>query len=527
MAEALYRKYRPHTFAAVAEQEHVVKTISHQLAAGKVAHAYLFSGPRGVGKTTIARLLAKALNCEARPTGSAEPCNTCPACTDANAGRFLDTVEIDAASQTRVEETRENIIENIRFAPTRGKYKVFIIDEVHMLSTSSFNALLKTLEEPPAYVVFILATTELHKIPATIISRCQRFDFHRIPADKMIERLEFIASQEGVVVDQDVKAAIARLSEGCLRDAESLLGQVLALGEDHITLATASLIIPATYIETIGKLATALAGMQVNEALHLVNAVVEDGGSMRHFVDECLEYVRTMLFVALGDSHLEAYDAQAQATLTAAALQLSASDIQRLLDLLLVARGRPTPSQYPQLPFEIAIVQFCLKTPVPTPSVPKPSVSPVTSTQPKSLPVVTPPPLQLPDLPAAVTAPSIPRSADTPAATEPATAASEAEVEDVRNKWGRCVAWVGERNVALPLILNNAEILRADNGQVVIGFPYELHVQKLSEVKNQHLIEDAIEAITQKRLSIVFVQNKTKTDADVADLLEAFGGTVV
>jgi DNA polymerase-3 subunit gamma/tau len=141
-----------------------------------------------VGKTTIARLLAKALNCEHRPTGSAEPCNECAACKDANSGRFLDTIEIDAASQTKVEETRENIIESIRFAPTRGKYKVFIIDEVHMLSTSSFNALLKTLEEPPAYVVFVLATTELHKIPATIISRCQRFDFHRIPADKVIDR---------------------------------------------------------------------------------------------------------------------------------------------------------------------------------------------------------------------------------------------------------------------------------------------------------------------------------------------------
>ncbi|MEK7183824.1 MAG: DNA polymerase III subunit gamma/tau [Patescibacteria group bacterium] len=539
MAEALYRKYRPSTFAAVAEQKHVVRTVSNQLAAGKVAHAYLFSGPRGVGKTTIARLLAKALNCEGREPGSAEPCNQCSICVDANAGRFLDTVEIDAASQTKVEETRENIIENVRFAPSRGKYKVFIIDEVHMLSTSSFNALLKTLEEPPSHVVFILATTELHKIPATIISRCQRFDFHRIPAKEMIERLQTIAVAEGADVEFDVMAAIARLSEGCLRDAESLLGQVLALGEKKITLEVASLIIPATYTDVVTNIAEALTRRETGRVLEIVNKFVEEGGSMRHLVDELMEFSRSMMFASLGDTHLDKYDEATLAKLQEYAKRLPPFELQQLLDVILTARGRSAPSQYPQLPLEIALVQFCLGAQA---QVAAPAA------QPRPTAPVTPAPIASPSLssPAmgrlggAVISPrphvELPKLPDAPVNVAPLIVAAnssetdhatDADVDEVRTKWGRCVSLIAEKNIAMPLMLNNAEVLRAENGRIIIGFKYVMHVDKMNEIKNIRLIEDAITAITMRKLSIVFVHNKTKEDEAVADLLEAFGGAVV
>ena len=204
----LYRKYRPQKFAQVTGQEHIITTIVNEIATGQVAHAYLFSGPRGTGKTTTARLLAKAVNCETRANGASEPCDTCLSCVEISAGRNIDVIEIDAASHTGVDNVRENIIDNAQFKPTKSKWKVFIIDEVHMLSTSAFNALLKTLEEPPAHVIFILATTELHKLPLTIISRCQRFNFHKIPLEQMRARLQELASSEEVKIDDEVMESV-------------------------------------------------------------------------------------------------------------------------------------------------------------------------------------------------------------------------------------------------------------------------------------------------------------------------------
>ncbi len=533
MVEALYRKYRPTTFGAVAEQQHVVRTVSNQLASGKVAHAYLFAGPRGVGKTTIARLLAKALNCEGRQPGEAEPCNRCSVCLDANVGRFLDTVEIDAASQTKVEETRENIIENVRFAPTRGKFKVFIIDEVHMLSTSSFNALLKTLEEPPAHAIFILATTELHKIPATIISRCQRFDFHRIPAKEMIERLQTIASLENVVVEVEVLAAIARLSEGCLRDAESLLGQVMALGEQHITHETASLIIPDTYTDVVTRLAEVTIKRDTLAALAIIRSCVEDGGSMRYLVDEFMEFVRSMLFASLGETRFEQYDPATLQALMSCAQGLPSSDLQRLLDLVLTARGRATPSEFPQLPLELALVQFCLGAPSsvrPQPtSTSNVSLDAWDNKRGQAMDNILPPyqpvtKIKLPNLPDAPVSATISVATETLPNTDIAV---DNDVADLKSKWGRCVAAVGERNMALPIILNIAEILRIENGKVVIGFQYAMHVEKMNEIKNLRLVEEVVASVLMKNVRLTFIQSKAPTDEAVSNLLEAFGGSMV
>src|SRR3989338_3890144 len=221
MPQALYQKYRPKTWAEITDQRHIKITLEHEIVRNQIAHAYLFVGPRGVGKTTTARLFAKAVNCVNRQPESAEPCNTCAVCERLNNGQSFDIIEIDAASHTGVDHVREYILESVEVTAGHGQYRVYIIDEVHMLSTAAFNAMLKVLEEPPAHVIFILATTEAHKVPATIISRCQRFDFKRIPADAIRDRLREMSTKEGIVVDESVLAEVAEHADGSLRDAES------------------------------------------------------------------------------------------------------------------------------------------------------------------------------------------------------------------------------------------------------------------------------------------------------------------
>ena len=235
MSQALYRKWRPHLWNEVVGQDHIIQTLKNAVRSDRVGHAYLFAGPRGTGKTTTARLIAKAVNCLNEDL-SIRPCDQCQHCREVNEGRFLDLIEIDAASNTSVDDVRE-LRDKINFAPTSGKYKVYIIDEVHMLSTAAFNALLKTLEEPPPHAIFVLATTEAHKIPPTVLSRCQRHEFRRIPVQDIVQHLQSLSQKENIHIDQDALTLIARQSTGSLRDAISLLDQLAASG-DKITLET-------------------------------------------------------------------------------------------------------------------------------------------------------------------------------------------------------------------------------------------------------------------------------------------------
>src|SRR5574340_328700 len=233
MNQAIYRKYRPRGWDEVTGQEHVIQTLKNAIALDRVRHAYLFAGPRGTGKTTVARILAKAVNCLAEDP-AARPCNICDNCLAVNENRFLDVIEMDAASNTGVDDVRE-LRDKIGFAPSLGRFKVYIVDEVHMLSTPAFNALLKTLEEPPAHAIFILATTEVHKIPATVLSRCQRHEFRRIPMNLIVTHLKDLAKQEGWKADEEALLIIARQATGSVRDAQSLLDQ-LASSSTRITL---------------------------------------------------------------------------------------------------------------------------------------------------------------------------------------------------------------------------------------------------------------------------------------------------
>jgi len=298
----LYRKYRPQTFKEAVGQNHIKVTLQNEIGTGKTAHAYLFCGPRAVGKTTFARLMAKAVNCLNRKEGEFEPCDKCSSCLEIMEGKSMDIIEIDAASNTGVDNVRENIIASARTSPTKYKNKVFIIDEVHMLSISAFNALLKLMEEPPAHVIFILCTTEIHKVPATIISRCERFDFRRISIDDTVKKLTYIIKEEGIKAERDILESIARQAEGHMRDAESLLGQLVSISGKEITRAEADLVIPRSDIAEIVKLLECLSKKDASGAIALVNKLIDDGVDSEKFAGDFIEVLRKVLLSKINPS---------------------------------------------------------------------------------------------------------------------------------------------------------------------------------------------------------------------------------
>ena len=304
MAQAYYRKWRPLDWDGVIGQDHIIRTLRNALAKNHIAHAYLFSGPRGTGKTSTARIIAKAVNCLAEDE-SARPCNTCDHCKAINEGRFLDLIEIDAASNTSVDDVR-SLREKINFSPTQGRYKVYIVDEVHMLSNAAFNALLKTLEEPPAHAIFVLATTEVHKIPATVLSRCQRHDFRRIPINYIQANLKKIADEEEIKVDAAALTGIARQSTGSMRDAVSLLDQLASTGDD-VTLALIKEVLGTAGSESVVSLIESILSENAGKGLAIINHALDNGSDPRQFGRQVVDYLRAVLMVKMGNmNQLEA-----------------------------------------------------------------------------------------------------------------------------------------------------------------------------------------------------------------------------
>jgi DNA polymerase III subunit gamma/tau len=353
------RKYRPGTFDDVIGQPHVVQTLMNAVSTKRIAHAYIFSGTRGVGKTTVARILAKALNCEQGPTG--HPCNTCANCQEITQGNSVDVIEIDGASNTSVDDVRE-IRENVKFTPFRGQYRVYIIDEVHMLSNSAFNALLKTLEEPPAHVVFIFATTEIHKIPATILSRCQHYNFRRIARAEIIERLRHVASQDGLTIEERSLIALARASEGSMRDALSLLDQAIAFGGKTISHVDLELLLGAVPQELVQNMITAIMRQQSAAALTVVADLLDQGHELKSFCAEVVEALRNLLVAAVvpvpSDLRglIEASEEDVQQLVTDAKT-LTPEQLQDLMAIFTQAEDSLRLSAHPRFVIETAAVR--------------------------------------------------------------------------------------------------------------------------------------------------------------------------
>jgi len=362
----LYRKYRPKSFSEVVGQEHVIQTLVNGITSGIISHAYLFSGPRGSGKTTLARLLAKAFNCQGRKDNLAEPCNQCSSCLEIMAGRSLDLIEIDAASHRGIDEMRE-LIEGVKFAPSKSKYKVFIIDESHQITKEAANALLKTLEEPPAHAIFILATTEIHKMIPTIISRCQRHDFRKLTLAEIIKRLETVAVKEKVAVEKPALELIALNSGGSIRDAESLLGQVLTY-ENNIGKRTevkadrVKDLLGLVEIGLISQFCDFLSERKTAEAIGFLNEVAEKGSDLQEFTKALNNYLRQTLILKITGTEtvnpiVTGLTVEELEKLKKQSVGFQENELRQTLNLFLEAESKMKYSSILQLPLELAIIE--------------------------------------------------------------------------------------------------------------------------------------------------------------------------
>lgn len=352
---ALYRKWRPQDFDALVGQQAVKTALKNALASGKIAHAYLFSGPRGTGKTSTARILAKALNCEQGPTPT--PCGHCHNCERITAGTSMDVIEIDAASNTGVDDIRE-LREQINFAPVDGRYKVYIIDEVHMLSTGAFNALLKTLEEPPAHVIFILATTDPQKIPATIHSRCQRFDFRRVTVDEIVEHLALVAQGSGIEADEEALRLIAIQSEGGMRDALSLLDQCGVMAK-QVTAATVREVLGIVGREALHELTEAIGRQDLPAALGKLNLLLEQGKDVRQVLAELMEYLRALLLFQSVPDYEEIYLTDTREALAALTSLFSRDRLMAAEERLHGAMQELRGALRPRITAELCLLDLC------------------------------------------------------------------------------------------------------------------------------------------------------------------------
>jgi DNA polymerase-3 subunit gamma/tau len=510
MPQTLYRKYRPKNFSEIIGQTHIVRTLSNAIKNNRVTHAYLFTGPRGTGKTTFARIFAKTINCQ--NLSGQDTCEKCPACLTIQEGRTLDIIEIDAASNTGVDNIRE-LKETISLPPTLLKYKVYIIDEAHMLSTGAFNALLKTLEEPPAHVIFILATTEVHKVPATIISRCQKFDFPRWPMADIIKKLMLIAQAEKIAIEKEALEMIALSAEGGMRDAESLLGQIISLGDQDITAKDVKEILGTVDKSFIIEIAEEITIKNTWRALEKINELITGGYDLQVFNKALINHFRQLMLLKINEG-LKSYFIRelTEDQIEKLLVQTKKSelvDIITIIDLLLVAQNKNFSFILPQLALEIAIIKATQKfiAPEKTPRMEKnisTSVSQKNITNPLADEEIK---TELPETKVQLTKIT---------ATDPSI---EINPDTLKGQWKRLLVEIRPHNHSLCALLTNCQIVTTEGNLVTLATPYEFYKEKLDDPQNKLTIEDVFSKILELvvRIKVVVDKSLAPTQNSCAD----------
>ncbi|MFC2056918.1 DNA polymerase III subunit gamma/tau [Chloroflexota bacterium] len=488
-SQVFYRKWRPQTLAEVVGQEPVTQTLRNALTGSRISHAYLFCGPRGTGKTSTGRILAKAVNC--LTDGNGEPCNTCLMCQAVTEARALDIIEIDAASNTGVDDIR-SLREKVNYAPNQARYKVYIIDEVHMLSNSASNALLKTLEEPPPHVIFILATTEVHKILPTILSRCQRFDFRRLSQADIISKLDHVCQKEGIHIEPEALRLIAKSATGSLRDAENLLEQLTTYYGSEIGLQQAQAILGITGDWRAKELVKHIINNDIAAGLTTINSVNSDGLDLRQFNRELVEYFRGLLLIKTGSD--EAIDLTAEDIVELKDLAAKASLEQILRTVKRFGQLELGFDNYPTLPLELALVDCAL-----TSEGEKGSHAKQTEDEfPQPEKVATPPPVvSYPEQPPAEPGPdSVPEPEPVIAAATTPPLEASSEIERLRLNWKQVIEQAPQDTKKTPAIaiLRSAGVTpkSIENDTVVLAFRYKNHKELIEKVENQRVAEKVI-----------------------------------
>ena len=488
-AEVFYRKWRPQTLAQVVGQEHITTTLANALATGRVAHAFLFCGPRGTGKTSTGRILAKALNCLTNK-GRGEPCNSCSICQAVNGGQALDLVEIDGASNTSVDDVRE-LREKINFSPNLARYKVYIIDEVHMLSNSAFNALLKTLEEPPPHAIFILATTEVHKIPPTILSRCQRFDFRRLPQSAVVSKLKEICEHESIKIEPQALALVAKAATGSLRDAENILEQIVLYHGSNVSLEQVRNELGLVGDLRVRQLAEQIIKKDISAGLSLINSVAVDGVDLRQFSRGLVDYLRKMLTVKAGAEEATDVTPEELKELKQLNSHVSMSDLSRVIRLFAQVDFRTDPQS--TLPLELALVDSSLsqaerqQAAAPRENI---NLEPPIS-------VIKPQKSEAPQEPPKAETP-VPEKIPAAKAAESAVKTPPQNLDQIRQRWADFInacRGVGSSGNLDGLLRSACEALALEGDTLVLGFYYEFHRSKIEDPKYRHLVEDKLREV--------------------------------
>ncbi len=474
MTQALYRKWRPLLWDEVVSQEHIVQTLKNAVATNRVAHAYLFSGPRGTGKTTAARLLAKAVNC-LNADVTKRPCNECTHCLAVNENRFMDFIEIDAASNTSVEDVRD-LRDKINFSPSQGTYKVYIIDEVHMLSTAAFNALLKTLEEPPPHAIFILATTEIHKIPATVLSRCQRHEFRRIPLGEITRFLSEICKSEKIDADPEALNTIARQASGGMRDAISLLDQLASTG-GRITLDLAQTVLGTATSQSVIALIQAVIDHQPGLGLDEIHRALDGGADARALSRQIVEYLRNLMLVQMGNGEQVEVPADTRAQMTQHAKNLSTGDVLRMMRAFNAAATDIRGGWSPSLGLELAFAEV-LELPAQAEVVSAPRAASRTSASPassaESSRIQTPP------------------SQNPAKAAESQSIGSLVTLEQVMKAWKQISHLVKQKDANIAALLNSGKLTEIRNGVLILSFASDILQEKFNRPESLDLTRKAL-----------------------------------